>query len=672
MVRNFIKNIDNRSDYKNSILLIVRICFLSLSLLCTTLYTEFFIKNDRIFDNDIYLIIAVVFAINVIWGFWTSSTVTSEKFTYLQIFTDSIIVSTVILLTGVTSSPFLFLYLPVVMSAACTLNKTKSLIFSIFCFVQYLIVLYVTKYEFFSFLSNAQDLALPQYGLTFHLLSLFLAMFLITLGTCFLISKIKERNNLNSLIHDNILQISKNQAALINQMPEAIISTDKSFKITNFNDAAINLFNLTSKNFHSDIFKVLSDLRNDLEKIVNGDKDENLIFTLKNTEEGEKKLSCSFLKNKSKNGEADNVFVFKDITTLEQAKEKLEIQEQMAQLVVDRKSNLGSSRLNGSKRKIIGKSDIMEKVFQLVEKVAPSDANILITGESGTGKELIARAIHEESKRTSKPFFALNCGAIPEGLIESELFGHKKGAFTGAESNKLGILRAAKDGTVFLDEIGELPQQLQTKLLRALQEKKLKPVGEEHEVPFFARIVSATNRDLKKEIESGQFREDLYYRINVIKIALPSLRERKDDIPLLLDFMIQKHSNSDLEPKISPTALQYLINYNYPGNVRELENIVERALILGEEAILPEHLPDIVTMQNIESLCLIEEKNETQIIETDQLNFPINLEALLSEVEKNYLVSALNEANGVKTKAAELLGINFRSFRYRLNKFDIE
>jgi two-component system response regulator PilR (NtrC family) len=267
------------------------------------------------------------------------------------------------------------------------------------------------------------------------------------------------------------------------------------------------------------------------------------------------------------------------------------------------------------------------------------------------------------------PFVPVNCGAIPETLVESELFGYKKGAFTGAVNDSLGLCRRAEGGTLFLDEIGELPLLMQTKLLRLLQEKTVRPVGGDTDIPINVRIVAATNRNLRKEIEKGGFREDLYYRLNVINIVLPSLRERMEDIPLLVSSILRRNARAGQVPVVTPGAMQLLMAHAYPGNVRELENIIERAVVLGGDVILAEHLPE--TLRGGDQEPPVSPKRETTIIVADDIRFPVNLDTVLNELERRYLLMALEQTKGARKKAAELLGINFRSFRYRLQKFRI-
>ncbi len=313
----------------------------------------------------------------------------------------------------------------------------------------------------------------------------------------------------------------------------------------------------------------------------------------------------------------------------------------------------------------IGKSEPMQKVFALIRQVADTNSTVLITGESGTGKELVAKAIHFSSPRKKKPFVTVNCGALPETLLESELFGYMKGAFTGATSNKQGLFEAANEGTIFLDEISATTPALQIKLLRVLQEREFMRVGGTSGVHVDVRVIAASNKDLTSEVAKGSFREDLFYRLNVIPIRLPPLRERKEDIPLLVDFFLRKFPNKDegrvLTKSISPDAMKAIMNYQWPGNVRELENLIERLVIMAPgEAIQSEQVPDNV-------------KNVMPCSELVSLDIPdegLDLEAMLENAEKTLLRKALEKTGGVKTEAAKLLKLSFRSLRHRLQKYD--
>ncbi|MCZ6464741.1 MAG: sigma-54 dependent transcriptional regulator [Proteobacteria bacterium] len=312
---------------------------------------------------------------------------------------------------------------------------------------------------------------------------------------------------------------------------------------------------------------------------------------------------------------------------------------------------------------IIGTSQPMQRVFDMVAQVADTKTNVLVSGESGTGKELVARAVHEQGERSGQAFVAVNCGAIPENLLESELFGHVKGAFTGAVQNKEGLFETARSGTLFLDEVGELSLPLQVKLLRVIQEKTIRRVGGTQDVRVDVRIISATNKRLEEEVSAGRFREDLYYRLNVIQIVLPPLRDRRDDIPLLVNHFIEKHSQELGKPieSMSEAALSRLLDYDFPGNVRELENAVERAVALCREVeIGVDALPPTVLEPCEPSLPMR--------IPADG----VSLEALVNDYERTLLHEGLRAAAGVKKRAAQLLGISFRSFRYRFEKLGLD
>ncbi len=306
----------------------------------------------------------------------------------------------------------------------------------------------------------------------------------------------------------------------------------------------------------------------------------------------------------------------------------------------------------------VGNSRRMQEIIKLVKRVAPKDVTVLIEGESGTGKELLAKIIHSLSSRSSKPFVSINCGAIPEGLLESELFGYVKGAFTGAYSDKKGLFEIANGGTVFLDEISEMSPMMQVKLLRFLQERKFRRVGGEKELEVDVRIIAATNRNLEKLVKEGKFRDDLFYRLDVVRITLPPLRERKEDIPLLVDFFIKRYSSKFNKPirGITKEALSALENYPWPGNVRELENVIERAVVLEEgELITPESLP-----QKIFNLAPAPRQELTS-------NF--RLQDYLENIIRHYVKLAYEKAGGNKKKAAELLGLSYRSYRHYWEKY---
>ena len=338
---------------------------------------------------------------------------------------------------------------------------------------------------------------------------------------------------------------------------------------------------------------------------------------------------------------------------------------------------------------IIGQSKAVKKLFDLIDRVSKTKTNILITGESGTGKELIARAIHYGGLLKTKPFVTVNCGAIPENLMESEMFGHRRGSFTGAVADKDGVFQLADTGTIFLDEVGELPLSIQVKMLRVLQDRSFRAVGGVESLKVDVRVISATNRNLEEMVSRGEFREDLYYRLNVINIHSPTLRERRDDLPLLLEHFLRKFSlgMGKQITKISPAAIHLLQNYDYPGNIRELQNIMERAVALeGRSEISVDSLPPNIIKRATEAALASNAltgkpakgnaivAKEGPISEKPENPFeagPVDLEAMVGDLEKYYILKALEKSNGVKKAAAQELGITFRSLRYRIAKYGI-
>ena len=320
--------------------------------------------------------------------------------------------------------------------------------------------------------------------------------------------------------------------------------------------------------------------------------------------------------------------------------------------------------------KIVGNSPRMMHIYKMVQQVAPTRTNILITGESGTGKELIARAIHEQSDRCDQPFVVINCGGIPETLMESEFFGHKKGSFTGATQDKKGLFEVGDKGTVFLDEIGDLSIPIQVKLLRAVQERVFKSVGGTDDIEVDIRIISATNKKLEQEVIDGNFREDLFYRLNVIEIKVPPLRERMSDLRVLAQHFLEKYSREMGKEitKISSYAIDLFNKYDFPGNIRELENIMERSVALSTTNIL---LPDSLAISVHKKRRWIEGVGNRRF-DLDEVEQGVALDGILNEIERAYLERALQFTHGNKQKAAELLDISIRSMRYRLDKLDVE
>jgi two-component system response regulator PilR (NtrC family) len=354
---------------------------------------------------------------------------------------------------------------------------------------------------------------------------------------------------------------------------------------------------------------------------------------------------------------------------------RLKVRQQLDALRLKQENVLLKRALNRSNEfcNIIGRSEAMLELFKMIETIAKTNSTVLITGESGTGKDLVARAVHYNSLRRERPFVALNCGGLPETLLESELFGHMRGAFTGADSNKKGLVEVAEHGTIFLDEIGEMNQAMQVKLLRVLQDRRFRRLGGTEEVQADIRVIAATNQDLQKMVAEGRFREDLYYRINVIQVHLPPLRDRREDVLLLAEHFLAKYAKAAEKSvrAISHEARELLSAYAWPGNVRELENVVERAVALEQTpTVLPESLPPHVKAGG--AIVKARAPGVSAVAAgLPEIQEGFDLEAQGEEFYRHYIALALERTGGVQTKAAEMLGMTFRSFRYYAKKFNL-
>jgi two-component system, NtrC family, response regulator PilR len=591
---------------------------------------------------------------------------------YGQLVIDVLLATLAIYVTNSTVS--ISLYLLAIVAAVLVFGRHGALITAAFSGLCYAVL--------------ASGLLPPIHGRlwsasTQDILGVYVSLVTIALVSGYIAKQLDQLGYIADRNAKNLDTLNKQQHQLFNDISEGIITLDLDTTITSINEAAraiLGLARLDARHFVGHpLPAVLKDngLTGADELLHGTDSQASPVETTIYDSRQEQDIHLSYSLKPLCDADGNtlgNILIFDDVSHVRNMQERLDLHERMTKLLAESSSKGNGTPLTFKDVQMVGESQLMKRVINLVEKVSVSDASVLITGESGTGKELIARAIHMNSPRRNKAFVAINCGAIPENLIESELFGHKKGSFTGAVSDNPGLLRQAQGGTVFLDEIGELPQHLQTKLLRVLQDKMVRSVGDTRDTILDVRVIAATNRDLKKEIAASRFREDLYYRLNVVNIMLPPLRDRKEDIPLLVHYFIARFCHKDqVVPHISPEALTLLTLYSYPGNVRELENIIERMLVLSGSAVLPEHLPDEVlacaSLQNgarMASQSLMATGDETSIH-----ILPIDLESELSKLEKKYLHDALNQAGGVKKHAAELLGLNFRSFRYRVKKYGL-
>ena len=644
----------------------VRLCITVTALLSVTVCTFFGSEETAERVRFLFTPVACLFVLNACSAFWSQYSTRNSLFYLAHILIDVQLVTGVIYITGGSTSPFIFLYLLLAMAASALVSRPAGLTTCFLSWVSHGALLFLISA---GALAPADGVELSRDNtaqLLVQSLGLASSMVLVTIGTSFLRTRLLQSYELVSESQRSIIELHGNQDRILEDFPGAVITTDLDLLVKTYNRAARDLLNSRLENAaKSSISSILPlPLKSprsfaewvaleaaSLELAIPGQRIRKAHLVCKPIYDGIGTITGL-------------IFFLTDITQLRSAEEKLAIQERMAALLAEKqRGEPGALSLAG----LIGESPIMQKVFNLIQRVAPTDTTVLISGESGTGKELVARSIHYSSPRATQPFVAVNCGAIPEHLIESELFGHKKGAFTGADSDTIGLFRQAHGGTLFLDEIGELPLLMQAKILRCIQEKSVRPVGGTTDIPVDIRIVTATNRNLKREVEENRFREDLYYRLNVIGIHLPALKERRGDIPLLIGSILKRMPIESSQLGVSPDALELLHAYDYPGNVRELENILERAAVLGGSFILPEHLPEAVRMHQHS----LQSPRETIIVEDPSLNLPVDLDRILESIERKYIELALHQTDGAKKKAANLLGMNFRSFRYRLQKFGL-
>jgi two-component system response regulator PilR (NtrC family) len=608
----------------------------------------------------LYILIITIYILTIIYIILLHVIKNLNVISYIQIVGDILFVTVLIYITGGIESIFSFMYILTIINASILLFLRGALISASISAILYgsLIDLeyYGIVHPIYTDLSGY-----PKYEGAYILFNLFIniaGFFLVSYLSSYLAEsfrkteiKLKEKEN----DYKNLEAFNIN---IIQSIDSGLLTVDNEGKIRFFNRKGEEIIGLKFKEIYnkrfSDIFP------NDIDfSSINKPYRWEAAFRRKDGINVLLGFSLSPLKD-SKGLNIGSVLVFQDLTKIREMKERISLEEKINHLKEEKEILKKDLKKRYNLENIIGKSDKMIEIYELIEKVAKTKSNILIVGESGTGKELVAKAIHINSPRKNKPFMVINCGAIPETLMESELFGYKKGAFTGATSDKIGLIETANGGTIFFDEIGELPPSIQVKLLRVIQEHSLKRIGGREDISLDIRIISATNRDLEKEVKNGNFREDLFFRLNVIQIRVPPLRERKEDIPVLVQYFIDKYSkelNKKIN-KISSEAMKMLIEYDYPGNIRELENIIERSITLEKGNIITKNsLPF-----NIKDI----EKKWGEYVE-----LPINLEKYIEDLERNLIIKALMKSNGIKKKTAELLNITLRSLRYKLVKYKI-
>ena len=622
--------------------------------------------DPQFFYYTLSIPLIVAFAISIGSVFLLPRLGNLRLFAYLQLDFDVLLITGIIWITGDVASPFSFLYNLAVMNGAILLFYRGAFFtaaFSSLCYPGLLILL------------NSPVTASLLWPLLMPVAMNISSFFAIACLGGFLASKLSATEKLLKEKQLDYQQLDALKEALLQGIGSGVAVTDAEGRINYFNQQAQNLTSLQETSVKG---KRLDQIFPGLTYEFGGQtQSKNIVaqeipFAGPQGTHKQLRLTLAPLSNP---GEEliGYVSIFEDITKHKEFEEKVRLEEELRRV---REVDLPGKkeRLDGSPfyfEGVIGKSGGMERICHLIEKVAEGNTNVLITGESGTGKELVARAIHFNGPRQDQPFVAVNCGANPETLIESELFGHVRGAFTGAVSDHIGLFKQADQGTIFLDEVGELPLHLQVKLLRVLQEKTFTAVGASKPVKVDVRVISATNKDLRKEIEEGRFREDLFYRLNVVHMVMPPLRSRKEDIPSLGQYFLRKFAaaqGKEVE-EISSGALSQLLGYSFPGNVRELENIIEHAVAITNKNILTEDdLPSHIKSTPIAEDAEIFEKT---VPGGAELFFAkgMSLDTELETHEKCILLGALKRSKGVQKRAAELLGINYRSLRHRLEKY---
>ncbi|HEY7316846.1 MAG TPA: sigma 54-interacting transcriptional regulator [Candidatus Binatia bacterium] len=652
-------------------LLFLRVVILSFFLGAAALFHFFKQQGDPHFFYTLSIPLIIAYAISIGSALILPNIPDLRFFAHLQVDFDVVLITGIIWLTGDFTSPFPFLYNLAVMNGAILLFYRGAFFtagFSSLCYVA--LLSWSSAFHYGSGIPVAWSQLMPA------VLNIGSFFAIAGLGG-FLASKLSETEKLLKEKHTDYLELEALKETLLQGVGSGVAITDAEGRINYFNSQAQNLTLLQEGGVKgkklNEIFPGMSHNFSSSQAGRSVLTDE-IVFAAPHGNPKPLRLTLAPLSNAS-DQLIGYVSIFEDISKQREVEEKLRLEEKLREA---REFDLeqrptGAEEADFHFEGIIGKSGGIEKIYHLVQKVARNNTNVLITGESGTGKELIARAIHLNGPRKNMPFVAVNCGAIPETLIESELFGHARGAFTGAIADHLGLFKQADQGTIFLDEIGELPLHLQVKLLRVLQEKAFTPVGGNKQIKVDVRVISATNRDLHKEMEDGRFRRDLFYRLNVVQIAMPPLRDRREDIPSLAHYFMRKFaaSHGKQVEEISSGALMRLMGYLYPGNVRELENIVEHAVAVANKNIMTEEdLP-----AHIKELPLNE---ETEVFGKSALGGAdlffakgLSLDVELETHEKCILLGALKRTNGVQKRAAEILGINYRSLRHRLEKYGL-
>jgi two-component system response regulator PilR (NtrC family) len=650
-------------------LLLLRVVLVSFFLGATALFHFWRTEGNLHYLFDLSVPLVFAYVLSIASAVLLPRVGALRAFALAQMAFDVILITGIIWITGDIASPFSFLYNLAVMNGAILLFYPGAFFTAGGSSVAYASLLIWSHYVHPGSGSSVSWVTL------FPIVQSIGSFFVIAWLSGFLTHKLGQTEKLLKEKQDDYRDLDALKEALLQGIGSGVAITDQDGRINYFNRQAQTLTSFDETNIKG---KRLDQVFPGLDYDFQRNRSAGAVVTeelLVNAAGGMPKQIRLTVAPLSNAGQLIGfVSIFEDITKQKQVEEKVRIEEELRRA---REVELSQTAPADGNHKfhfegVIGRSGGIEKIYQLVQKVSATNTNVLITGESGTGKELIARAIHLNGPRRAKAFVAVNCGAIPESLMESELFGHVRGAFTGAVADHAGLFKQADEGTIFLDEVGELALHLQVKLLRVLQEKSFTPVGGSKPIKVDVRVISATNKDLRKQLEEGRFREDLYYRLNVVQMVMPPLRSRQEDISALAHYFLRKFAESHDKKveEISSSALMRLMSYSYPGNVRELENTIEHAVaVAGKNILTEDDLPQQVRCTPaVESIAL-----DRGAIEGPEGFFGrgLSLDVELETHEKHILLSALKRANGVQKRAAEILGINYRSLRHRLEKYDL-
>jgi PAS domain S-box-containing protein len=639
--------------------LLLRVGLTTGLLVATAVLYYWYDSGDTPAGGQVLAALGVTYFVSLVSGLLLTRVHNLALFAYTQLVFDTFFITGMILLTGGLHSPFAFLYHLAILNASLLLFRRGALVaasLAALCYGGTTDLLYygVLPSAGFSPVVFLLQSPTPGLHLTMQLAITFPSFYAIALLGSYLTQRLSRVETLLAERGVALDRLSSLYQGVIQNLDTGVLITDADGRIEYANELlgeliGVALNQLTGRNVN----EFFSPPQNSLstaepfELTLPGEGGEERTLQVLHTPLHDAAGTC-----------VGTLYSVQDVTNARSLERGLREAEELARAAAQDETAGGESFAG-----LVGRSERMLAVYQLIVKVAESTTTVLITGESGTGKELVARAIHEKGSRASQPFVAVNCGAIPDTLMESELFGHVKGSFTGAVKDRSGLFRQADGGTLFLDEVGELPLPLQVKLLRVLQDHEVTPIGGNQGVRVDVRVLAATNKNLAEEVTAGRFREDLFYRLNVISITLPPLRERQGDLPLLIQHFLTHAtavSGKDVR-QVSPEVMRALLDYSYPGNIRELQNLIQHAVTMAEGDTI--RLPDLPFP--------LAERRRNSSVQPDFFRKGISLDTELEEYEQKILRAALEKVGGVQKRAAEVLGINYRSLRHRLQKYHL-